>query len=118
MSNKIVFFNPHTKQMRLSPIGFSIFQAFWFFPALSRGDWKWAAIQLVLLPFTFCWSQIFFMFTYNKLYIRDLLRDGYYPLNSDQAKLIVAYNVCSLEEMQRYKQIYLSGRVSSEDLYK
>ncbi|MCL4410188.1 MAG: hypothetical protein M1356_07755, partial [Gammaproteobacteria bacterium] len=50
---------------------------FGIFPALFRGDWKWAVIMLLLALVTFGFSQLVFIFIYNKLYIRDLIGAGY-----------------------------------------
>lgn len=116
MSNKIIFLNPSTKQLRSSPIGFSWTTAgFWFMPALFRGDWKWALVQLILMPITLCWSQVAFMFIYNKLYIRDLLNNGFYPVMNEDAKKLVAFKVCTIEEIRMYKEIYESNTNESEN---
>ncbi|CAB3964425.1 hypothetical protein BCO9919_01403 [Burkholderia cenocepacia] len=58
---------------------------FGFFPALLRGDFKWAAINffvatgvaLVTVGFgaPICW--IVFALIYNKMYVRELARKGY-----------------------------------------
>ena len=50
---------------------------FGFWPALFRGDWKWAAII-----FLCCWALwfpacIFFAIKYNELYVKDLIQSGY-----------------------------------------
>jgi hypothetical protein len=50
---------------------------FGFFPALYRGDWKWAFNMFVTALFTFGISWFVFPFIYNKLYIQDLLFNGY-----------------------------------------
>jgi hypothetical protein len=60
------------------PFGFSWTTFFWGpFPALFRGDWKWAAIIFITAVFTWNFSNFIFAFVYNKLHIKDLLRDGY-----------------------------------------
>ncbi|WP_461213351.1 DUF2628 domain-containing protein [Lacticaseibacillus sp. GG6-2] len=80
--------NPRTHQIKQPKVGFSWTTFFFgFFPALFRGDWKWALIialiQILTGTFTFGISvgvvSIIFAFIYNKLYINDLLRDGYQP---------------------------------------
>ncbi|CAM4119183.1 hypothetical protein [Lederbergia lenta] len=69
-------------------IGFSWTTFFFgFFPALFRGDLKWAAIMFVssvaigLITFGFGgWIPgIIFSFIYNNIYIKDLLEKGYRP---------------------------------------
>ncbi|UZJ79603.1 hypothetical protein [Fictibacillus sp. KU28468] len=69
-------------------IGFSWTTFFFgFFPALFRGDLKWAAIMFITgalaAVFTFgfgAWIPgIIFSFVYNKINIKDLLEKGYRP---------------------------------------
>ncbi len=74
----IVFKNPMTGAMKEAPVGFS-WTTFFFgvFPSLFRGDWKWFAIMLFLAIITLGFSNLVFMFIYNKLYIRDLIGAGY-----------------------------------------
>ena len=78
-------------------VGFSWTTFFFgFFPALFRGDLKWAAIMFILSvilgAFTLgigAWiCGIVFSFVYNKIYIKELLEKGYRPVNeSDRAVL-------------------------------
>ncbi|MGZ2745918.1 hypothetical protein [Burkholderia stagnalis] len=82
----IVFKHPTFGSIKNAPVGFSWTTLFFgFFPALFRGDFKWAAINfgvsfvssLVTLGFgaIICW--IVFALIYNKLYIRELARKGF-----------------------------------------
>ncbi|WP_169085691.1 DUF2628 domain-containing protein [Paenibacillus sp. PL91] len=60
---------------------------FGFFPALFRGDLKWAVIMFIISAavgvFTVgfgAWIPgIVFSFVYNKIYIKELLEKGYHP---------------------------------------
>ncbi len=74
----IIFENPKTGAIKEAPVGFS-WTTFFFgpFPALFRGDYKWALIILILGVITFSLSGLVFMFIYNKLYIKDLILAGF-----------------------------------------
>lgn len=78
-STKIHFVNPQTNHHREAPVGFAWTVLFFgFFPALFRKDWKWALIIFLLAGMTCYLSTIVFAFLYNRLYIRDLIADGYF----------------------------------------
>jgi hypothetical protein len=74
----IYFQNPNTNQLREAPVGFS-WTCFFFgcFPPLFRGDWKWGVIMFLCAVVTIGFSQLIFMFIYNKLYIKNLINEGY-----------------------------------------
>ncbi len=75
---QLIMENPSTGQIKEAPVGFSWTVFFFsFFPALFRGDWKWAIIMFLIASLTFGLSGLVFMFIYNKLYIKDLVSDGY-----------------------------------------
>ena len=61
-----------------APVGFSWTTFFFgFFPALIRGDWMWA---LIMIPCAFVFpfiSNIVFSFIYNRIYIKNLIKQGY-----------------------------------------
>ena len=70
-----------TKQV---PVGFSWTVLFFgCFPALFRGDWKWAIVMLLLALFTFGISHLVFIFLYNKLYLNSLLDKGFTSVDSE-----------------------------------
>ncbi|HDR7656114.1 MULTISPECIES: hypothetical protein [Bacillus] len=93
---KVMLKNENTGQIKQAKIGFSWTVFFFrFFPAIFRGDWKWFLIILIASMFTFRFSNLVFCFIYNKLYINDLLAQGYkaadkYSLSALQQKNIVA----------------------------
>lgn len=75
---KLVLENPNTGFMRVAPVGFSWTCFFFgFLPPLFRGDWKWFFIMLICAVLTWGFSGIVFIFIYNKLYIKDLIQNGY-----------------------------------------
>jgi hypothetical protein len=75
---KIYFENPHTGRVREAPVGFSWTTLFFgFFPALFRGHWGGFFIILLFSIFTAGLSSLFFMFIYNKMYIKHLVSEGY-----------------------------------------
>ena len=75
---KVVFENPKTGHIRIAPVGFSWTVLFFgFFPPLFRSDWKWGIIMFLIITITWGLSGLVFMFIYNKLYIKDLIRSGF-----------------------------------------
>ncbi|MCM3214004.1 DUF2628 domain-containing protein [Niallia taxi] len=85
-------------------VGFSWTTFFFgFFPALFRGDLKWAVIMLVveavLGSFTLgigAWiSGVVFAFVYNKIYIKELIEKGYSPANEEARTLLVNNQILS-----------------------
>ncbi len=79
MAHGIIWYeNPRTGQRREAPIGFSWTNLFFgFFAPLFRSDWKWAVIQFFAALFSagLCW--LVFPFVYNRLYAKDLIRNGF-----------------------------------------
>ncbi|MCV2877587.1 hypothetical protein OE699_01875 [Sedimentimonas flavescens] len=70
--------NPMTGQMREAPVGFS-WTVFFFncLPALFRRDWGGFLIMLVISCLTLGLSGLVFMFIYNKMHLKGLIKDGY-----------------------------------------
>ena len=70
--------NPMTGERREAPIGFSWTTLFFgFFPALIRGDFKWAMIMILIACITFGISTLFFPFFYNNTFYTDSLKAGF-----------------------------------------
>jgi hypothetical protein len=62
---------------------------FGFFPALFRGDWKWALIMVVAAIPTVGISWFVFPFVYNKIYIKNLLEKGYGPADEQSRNFLI-----------------------------
>ena len=89
-----------------APVGFSwtTFCVGLFVP-LTRGDWKWALVMMIVSIITFGLAGIVFAFIYNRLYIDGLLKDGY---------VIVSY-WGDKREIEKAAEIKLKG-ISSKNL--
>lgn len=76
--------NPQTQALKTAPIGFSWTVLFFgFLPPLFRGDIKWGLIILLFWLFSAGLTNIVFSFFYNKLFVKELVSEGYraHPLN-------------------------------------
>lgn len=82
----INFKNPNNGRVKNAPVGFSwTTLIFGFWPALLRGDFKWAGLQiLTMIVVSLATSGtgtivpiILFAFIYNKAYIENLIKSGY-----------------------------------------
>ncbi|WP_300561939.1 DUF2628 domain-containing protein [Companilactobacillus sp.] len=80
--------NEQTGQVRETKVGYSwTTLLFGFFPALFRSDWKYAIIQFltalavgtVTMGFGTPLVPVVFSFIYNKLYINELIANGFTP---------------------------------------
>lgn len=71
-------------------IGFS-WTTFFFgiFPALFRGDWKWAGIMFICNLLSYGVATMIFAFFYNKLYIKDLLEKGWKPSTDVDNEILI-----------------------------
>ena len=108
MATQTTLRNTTTGLIKSAPIGFS-WTVFFFggFPALFRGDLKWAVIMwiggaaavffavitlgvLFFLPWVF-W--LIFAFIYNKRYVTDLLGGGFVPADKHSANILAQAGV-------------------------
>ncbi len=66
------------KEIKEAPIGFSWTMLFFgSLVPLYRGDYKWAIITFLAALITYGFSWFVFPFFYNKLYLKDLVKQGY-----------------------------------------
>jgi len=64
--------------IKQAPQGFSWTTLFFgIFPALLRGDIKWALVMFIVAVLTCGLSWLIFPFVYNGLYLNELLHKGY-----------------------------------------
>lgn len=81
--------NPSTGEVKQCKVGFSWTVFFWgFWPAVFRGDWKWAIFLLLLAICSLSISDIVFAFLYNKIYIKDLLEKDYQPMSASDRQIL------------------------------
>lgn len=91
---KAVLKHPQTNEIREVKVGFSWTTLFFgCFPALIRGDFKWALIMFLAALVTYGISWFVFPFIYNKLYIKELARKGYKPVDEFTKGLLKNYGV-------------------------
>ena len=79
MSHNVIYFeNPRSAQQRNAPVGYS-----WTtlllgpFPLLARRELVWFLVSLGLTVLSLHLSNIVLSFFINKMYIRDLISQGY-----------------------------------------
>ncbi|WP_404405066.1 DUF2628 domain-containing protein [Jeotgalibacillus malaysiensis] len=86
-------------------VGFSWTTFFFgFFPALFRGDLKWALIMFILEAilgsFTLgigAWiTGVVFSFTYNKIYIKELIEKGYTPVSHEDRAILQENDIIAM----------------------
>lgn len=104
--SKITFTNKNTGQYKTAPTGFSWTMFFFgIIPALFREDWKWAGIGLLLNLLTFGCGTIILSFFYNKLHIKDLLKNGFLPSTEEECEYIIMKGIASKNEIDFLKKV-------------
>ena len=74
----LLFEHPKIGDIKEAPVGFSwTTWFFWFIPALTRGDFIWAAIMFVVVLGTGGLAGFVFPFIYNSIYLNSLIKKGY-----------------------------------------
>ena len=90
MAFATVTFENKSGVVKDAPVGFSWTTFFFgFFPALFRGDWLWAVIIFAASFVTFGFASIVFAFIYNRLYIQNLLKQGFKVRNYSGDKALI-----------------------------
>ncbi len=88
---KLQITHPESGEVRSAPVGVSWTVFFFgFIPPLLRGDYKWGLIMLALWVLSAgvlaSWLiHIVFMFIYNKLYIKEMIAEGYVVTQMDES---------------------------------
>jgi hypothetical protein len=77
-SSTITFQNPNTGAIKEAPVGFSWTTLFFAgIPALIRGHIGIGVVIIIIGLFTLFWSDIIFAFIYNKMYVKNLIGEGF-----------------------------------------
>jgi hypothetical protein len=91
---KIHLQHSQTGIVKTAKYGFSWTTLFFgFFPALLRGDLKWASIMFIIALITIGFSWLIFPFFYNKIYIKELLEKGYKPADEGSRRFLVGKSI-------------------------
>lgn len=104
---EIEFINKKTGVYKTAPVGFS-WTTFFFgiFPALFRGDWKWAAISALLNLVTWGFGTTLIMsFIYNKLYMKDLLKSGFTPSTEDECEFLIRKGIATKKQIEFLNEV-------------
>lgn len=101
--NRILLKHPQTLENKVVPLGFS-WTTLFFGPltALDRGDFKWFFLMILYTVFTRV-SWLIFPFIYNKLYIKDLIKKGYKPVDRKTIDLLISKGVLIHQEKKYNK---------------
>ena len=86
-------------------LGFS-WTTFFFgiFPALFRGDWKWAIIMFIGNLVTAGFFSVVFSFFYNKIYIKEMLEKGFFPANDFSQNALMSKGIFLANNRNTYSE--------------
>ena len=77
-SSKITFQHPNTGAIKEAPVGFSWTTLFFAgIPALIRGHIGMGVVIIIIGLLTLFWSDVIFAFIYNKMYVKNLIGEGF-----------------------------------------
>lgn len=72
---------------------FMDYYLFGSFVPLFRGNLKWFFIMILLDTMTLDFNKFFFMFCYNKIYIKELLANAWIPTTDFDRSLLIRENI-------------------------
>jgi len=89
MAHNLIFFeNPRTAQQRKAPVGYSWTTLFLGpFPLLQRGEVVWFLVCLGMAVLSLNLSSVVLSFFVNRLYIRDLISQGFKARSVEHGEL-------------------------------
>lgn len=89
LQRKIVLTSDESYQIKVVPYLYSWSGLiFGFFVPLLRGDMKWTFIYFLSFALTLNLANIILGFFYNRIYIENLLKNGYEPENEESEILL------------------------------
>ncbi len=94
MQPRVVLQHPVLHKVKKVPFLYSWSSLiFSFFVPLFRGDFKWFFIYLISRVLTGGIADIILAFFYNKLYIENLIQNGYEPVDEISKELLISKNI-------------------------
>lgn len=93
--------NESTQNYKTVKVGFSWTEMFFgFWTPVFRSDFKWAAILVLaeIIFGSFTWGggaflvTLVFAFFYNRLYVKDMVAQGYKPADQASFNVLKSYN--------------------------
>ncbi|AEI38363.1 MAG: hypothetical protein ABF461_05230 [Zymomonas mobilis subsp. pomaceae] len=104
--DRLVMANPYNGKTRYAPIGFS-WTTFFFgiWPAIFRGSWKFALLMFLTAIATLGLSCLVWPFIYNRLYLNDLIKDGYRFKIAERNSSFEAISAYSRKVLPLYEEV-------------
>ncbi len=111
--NSILFKNPNTGETHKAPVGWCwTILFFWLFVPIFRRDWKWAILYFLLIGIVIIippisilefFVHLYFIGGYNKLYIQNLIRKGFYAVEVEHGVLTEVINKTATHHNKWFK---------------
>ena len=94
MAQIIIMKNKLTGEIKEAPLGFSwTTLLFGVFVPLIRGDFKWFVIFFILAVITLGLVWFVVPFVYNKIYVKELIYNGFRPMDDTSKALLRAKGI-------------------------